>query len=89
MQSQLEPLVSHCRGGAPQTLEALLADGTTVPDVVLLERWDPAYAAALDDLPRVWLDRGAAAHDEIVADAADAAEWLRHWLPPSISGAPD
>ncbi len=74
MQSQLEPLVSHCRGGAPQTLEALLADGTTVPDVVLLERWDPAYAAALDDLPRVWLDRSAAAHDEIVADAADAAE---------------
>ena len=74
LQSQLEPLVSHCRGGAPHALEALLTDGTTVPDVVLLERWDAAYAAALDDLPRVWLDPGAAAHDEIVADSADAAQ---------------
>jgi EAL domain-containing protein (putative c-di-GMP-specific phosphodiesterase class I) len=74
LQSQLEQFVSHCRGGAPRALETLLADGTAVPDVVLLERWDPAYAAALDDLPRVWLDRGAAVHDEIVAESADAAQ---------------
>ena len=74
MQSQLDALVSHCRGGAPAAMEALLTDGANIPDVVLLERWDPAYAAALDDLPRVWLDRSAAAHDEIVADSADPAE---------------
>ena len=50
MQSQIESLVSHCSGGAPAAIEALLVDGSNVPDVVLLERWDPAYAAALDDL---------------------------------------
>jgi len=74
MQTQIGSLVSQCRVGAPDALEALLLDGTTVPDVVLLERWDPAYAAALDDLPRVWLDAGAAAHDEIVVDGTDVAQ---------------
>jgi EAL domain-containing protein (putative c-di-GMP-specific phosphodiesterase class I) len=74
MQTQLESLVNQCRGGAPHALEALLVDGTSVPDVVLLERWDSTYADALDDLPRVWLDPDAAAHDEIVADAADVKQ---------------
>ena len=74
MQSQLDALVSHCRGGAPAAMEALLTDGANIPDVVLLERWDPAFAAALDDLPRVWLDSNAAAHDEIVADTSDPTE---------------
>ena len=69
-------------------METYLTDGTTMPDVVLIERWDPAYAAALDDLPRVWLDRSAAAHDEIIADTADPARsWRPHSLPPSISAA--
>ncbi len=74
MQTHLETLVSQCRGGTPAAMEALLTDSANIPDVVLLERWDPAYAAALDDLPRVWLDRSAAAHDEIVAEASDPTQ---------------
>lgn len=74
LEAQLDSLVSHCRGGSARALEALLVDGTALPDAVLLERWDSAYAVALDDLPRVWLDPSAAAHDEIVVDAPVDAE---------------
>jgi EAL domain-containing protein (putative c-di-GMP-specific phosphodiesterase class I) len=66
---QLQPLVGPCRSGTAGAFGAQLADGTVAPDVVLLERWDPAFAATLDDLPRVWLDPLAAPHDEIVVDA--------------------
>lgn len=74
VEAQLEPLVSHCRRVSARALQALLSDGTALPDGVVLERWDPAYVDAMDDLPRVWLDPAAAAHDEIVVDAPfDAA----------------
>jgi hypothetical protein len=65
--------VSHRRGGAPQTrsVAGRRNDGAGRGSAGTL---GPAYAAALDDLPRVWLDRSAAAHDEIVADVADAAQ---------------
>ncbi len=65
----LEPLVQHCRSGSSRSLRAHLAQSTALPDVVVIERWDPALATQLDDLPRVWLDPAAASHEEIVAVA--------------------
>ncbi len=63
----LEPLVERCHSGSSRSLRAHLAEGLGLPDVVVIERWDPALATLLDDLPRVWLDPLAASHDEIVA----------------------
>lgn len=63
----VEPLVEHVRSGSARALEARLGDGMTLPDVVLIERWDPALATVLDDMPRVWLDPIAAEYDEITA----------------------
>jgi EAL domain-containing protein (putative c-di-GMP-specific phosphodiesterase class I) len=71
----LEPLVEHARSGSARALQAHLTDGMMLPDVALIERWDPALAAALDDLPRVWLDPVAAAYDEIaVCEPFDAPQ---------------
>ena len=63
----IEPLVDHVRSGSARALQAHLADDMSLSDVALIERWDPVLATALDDLPRVWLDPLASAHDEIVA----------------------
>ena len=65
----LEPLVEHCRSGSSRSLRDQLAKSTSLPDVVVIERWDPALATLLDDLPRVWLDPVAADYEEIVAPA--------------------
>jgi len=72
----VEPWVEQLRFGSGHALQAHLADGALLPDVALIERWDPALAAALDDLPRVWLDPVAATHDEIVASDPHAVQDL-------------
>jgi EAL domain-containing protein (putative c-di-GMP-specific phosphodiesterase class I) len=63
----VESLVQQVRRGSAEALEAHLTGAMTLPDVVLIERWDPALATMLDDMPRVWLDPIAAEHDEITA----------------------
>ncbi|MCX7064265.1 MAG: hypothetical protein NT024_06780, partial [Proteobacteria bacterium] len=63
----LEPLVETCRTESATVLAEHLAESAALPDVVLIEQWDPELAILLDDLPRVWLDPTAAAHEEIVS----------------------
>jgi len=63
----LEPLVETCRTESATVLREHLAESAALPDVVLIEQWDPELAILLDDLPRVWLDPTAAAHEEIVS----------------------
>ena len=72
----LEPLVEQVRSGSGRALQTHLSDSMTLADVALIERWDPALAAALDDLPRVWLDPLAAEHDEITVSEPRGASQL-------------
>ncbi len=71
----IEALIEHLRSGSARALQAHLIEAMTLPDVALVEKWDDALASELDDLPRVWLDPAAAAHDEIVVtDTADTLQ---------------
>src|SRR5262245_24155205 len=65
----LEPFVERCHSGTARSLREQFAQSAGLPDVVLIERWDPELATLLEDLPRVWLDPLAASHEEIVARA--------------------
>ena len=69
----LESAVAHFRASSATALREHLDEGMTLPDVAVIDRWDATLANALEDLPRVWLDPAAAAHDEIVSGAADDA----------------
>lgn len=66
----LEPLVEHTRFGTASELRQRLAGNAALPDVALIEHWDPTLAAQLADLPCVWLDPEAAGHDEITVTTA-------------------
>ncbi|HTO56720.1 MAG TPA: hypothetical protein VMJ74_02945, partial [Pseudomonadales bacterium] len=69
----LEPAVAYFRASSAAALREHLDEGMTLPDVAVIDRWDAALANALEDLPRVWLDPSAAAHDEIVSAGTDDA----------------
>jgi EAL domain-containing protein (putative c-di-GMP-specific phosphodiesterase class I) len=69
--ASIEPRVAHVRASTAAALREHLDEGMTLPDVAVIDQWDPSLARALEDLPRVWLDPAAAAHDEIVTRSDD------------------